>query len=93
MDEGARTDGIIIIIDFSKAFDLVPHDRLITKLAASGVDFRVVWVQEFLLRRSQRVRLGGQLFEEVKMTSGVPQGSAMGPLRIFTCVNDIWRNT
>jgi hypothetical protein len=57
-DEGARNDGIIT--DFSKAFDLVPHDWLITKLSAAGVDSRfVVWVQEFLLRRSQRLRLGG----------------------------------
>ena len=40
LDEGVRTDAIII--DFSKAFDLVPHDRLLTKIAASGVDLRVV---------------------------------------------------
>ena len=49
-----------IIIDFSKAFDLVPHDRLLTKLAASGVDSGVVvWVREFLVGRTQRVRVGG----------------------------------
>ena len=49
-----------------------------------GVDSRVVVrVQEFLLRRSQRVRLGGPLYEEVRVTSGVPQGSALGPLRIL----------
>ena len=39
-DEGVRTDAIII--DFSKAFDLVPHYRLLTKIAATGVDLRVV---------------------------------------------------
>ena len=44
-----------IIIDFSKAFDLVPHDRLLKKTAASGVDSRVVvWIREFLIDRSQR---------------------------------------
>jgi len=44
-----------IITDFSKAFDLVPHDRFLTKIAANGVDLRVVvWVKEFLLGRSQR---------------------------------------
>ena len=47
-DEGFRTDAIII--DFSNAFDLVPHDRPLTKIAVTGVDLRVVvWVKEFLL--------------------------------------------
>jgi len=56
LDEGLRTDAIII--DFSKAFDLVPHDRLLNKIAATGVDLRVVvWVKEFLLGRSQRIRV------------------------------------
>ena len=58
LDKGVRTDAIII--DFSKAFDLVPHGRLLTKIAAAGVDLRVVvWVKEFLLGRSQRVRVDG----------------------------------
>ena len=60
--------------DFSKAFDLVPHDRLLMKIAISGVDSRVVpWVREFLLGRTQTVRVGGQLSEEVRVTSGLPQ--------------------
>jgi hypothetical protein len=63
-------------IDSSKAFDLVPYDRLLTKIAATGVDLRVVaWVKQFLLGRSQTVRGEGQLSEEVRVTSGVPQGS------------------
>jgi len=54
----------MIIIDFSKAFDLVPHDRLLMKIAATGVVLRVVvWVKEFLLGHSQRVRVDGQLSE------------------------------
>ena len=78
-DEGVGIDAIII--DFSKAFDLVPHDRLLTKLAASGVDSRaVVWVREFLVGRTQKVRLGGQISKEVKVNSGIPQGSILGPL-------------
>jgi len=53
---GFRIDAIIT--DFSKAFDLVPHDRLFTKLAASVVDSKVVvWVRESLVGRTQRVRL------------------------------------
>jgi len=64
-DNRARLDAIII--DFVKAFDLVPHDRLLMKTAASGVELRVVvWKRGFLLGRMQRVRVGGQLSEEVK---------------------------
>jgi hypothetical protein len=54
LDEAVRLDAIII--DFSKAFDLVPHDRLLKKIAASGV---LVWIREFLIGRSQSVRVGG----------------------------------
>jgi hypothetical protein len=63
VDNGDRIDAIVI--DFSKAFDLVPHDRLLMKIANSGVDSRVVaWVREFLLGRTQRVRLGEHLSEK-----------------------------
>jgi hypothetical protein len=58
LDEAVRLDAIII--DFSKAFDLVCHGRLLKKIAASVVDSRVVvWKREFLIGRSQRVRVGG----------------------------------
>jgi len=53
----------------------------------------IVRVKEFLLERSQRVRLDGQLSEEVRVISGVPQGSILGPVLFLACVNDIWRNT
>jgi len=79
MDNGDRIDAIVI--DFSKTFDLVPHDRLLMKIANSGVESRVVaWVRELLLGRTKRVRVGGQLSEEVRVPSGVPQGSVLGPL-------------
>jgi hypothetical protein len=53
LDNGSRIDDVVI--DFSKAFDLVPHDRLLTKIAASGEDSRVViWLSEVRLGRTQR---------------------------------------
>jgi hypothetical protein len=58
------------------------------------VDSRVVvWLRDFLLGRTQRVRVEGHLSEEVRVMSGVPQGSVLGPLLFLACVNDIWRNT
>ena len=91
LDEGIGID--VIIIDFSKAFDLAPHDRLLTKLVALGVDLRVVvWVREFLVGHTQRVRVGVHLSGEVKVTSGVLQRSGFGPLLFLVYVSDIWRN-
>ena len=91
LDNRGRIDPIVI--DFSKAFDLVPHGRLLTKIANSGVDSRVVvWIREFLLGHTQRVKVGGQLSEEVGVMSGVQQGSILGPLLFLAYIYDIWRN-
>ena len=57
------------------------------------MDLRVVvWVREFLVGRTQRVRVGGQLSKEVKVTSCVPQGSVLSPPLFLVYVNNIWRN-
>jgi hypothetical protein len=91
LDNRERIDAFII--DFSKAFDLVPHGRLLTKIANSGVYSRVVVrIREFLLGRTQRVRVGGHLSEEVRVMSGVPQGSVLRPVLFLAYVNDISRN-
>jgi hypothetical protein len=73
---------------------LIPHDRLLTKVVASGTELRVVvWIREFLLGRTQTVRIGRQLSEEVRLIAGVPQGSVLDPLLFLAYANDIWKNT
>jgi hypothetical protein len=93
LENGDRIDAIILVVDFSKALDLVPHGRLLKRIANSGVDARVVvWMRELLLGRTQRFMVGGQLSEEIILKSGVPQGSVLGSLLFLAYVNDIWRN-
>jgi hypothetical protein len=91
LDDGARMDATII--DCSKAYSLVPYDRQLMKMAALGMDLRVVvWVRELLSGHSHRVRVGGQLSEEVRVMSWLLQGSVLGPLLFLEYVNAIWRN-
>jgi hypothetical protein len=52
----------------------------------------VIWIRAFLLGRTQRVNVGGHLSEEVRVTSGVPRRSVLGPLLFLAYVNDIWIN-
>jgi len=78
---------------FSRTSRLVPHDRLFTKVSASGVDSRVViLLRELLVGRKEMVRVGGQQSEEIKVNSSMPKGRVLGTLRFLAYVNDIWRN-
>ena len=89
MDQRCRVD--VMLLDFSKAFDTVPHQRLLKKLHNNGIRSNILkWINIWLMQRLQQVVIDGQEPKFVPVKSGVPQGTVLGPLMFLVYYyNDI----
>lgn len=80
----------VIYTDFSKAFDSVPHQRLLLKLYRYGIRGQILdWIKSFLTNRHQRVVANSSVSSFNKVISGVPQGTIMGPILFLLYINDM----
>ena len=80
----------LILQDFYKAFDCVPHQQLLNKLSYNGITGPTLyWIKSFLANRTQRVSINGSHSSPANVISGAPQGSVLRPVLLLLYINDI----
>lgn len=88
LDNNLQVD--TVYLDFKKAFDSVPHKRLLQKLEAYGIRGELLtWLRNFLDQRKQRVMINGNYSKWTDVISGIPQGSILGPILFIVFINDL----
>ena len=88
LDNNLQVD--TVYLDFKKAFDSVPHKRLVKKLEGYGIKGSLLlWLKNFLKQRQQRVVINGNLSKWTDVLSGIPQGSILGPILFILYINDL----